>query len=616
MLIARIACAVWILLVCLCGAHAQQPEWRKFETAHFTLYTKEGEPSARQVLEHLERVRATYQLLTGSKMETPERPRVVLFGSKGEYQPYAMPGYSDAYYMNGWGRDHIVLSGLKSDWQRVLNHEYFHLFSRHAGFRLPVWLEEGLADYYSTMRMTDKDVSVGLPVDNHLKFLNSAAGSPAPLGSIFAVSRSTRHSADLRSTLLLYAQGWALTHMTFMDAQFRPRADEFFRLMKDGADAYAAYQSVYGLSSAELDKRFLDYLSRSRYAYTRQPVAGLAAEVTVGAATAAEWEVPLLLANLQAMVQRRDEAARAYRSLADRFPDEPEIDASLGYLALLEMDRPAAARHFEDAVKKGSTNPRVFRQLAQLRCNYQSGEQQCLDWIEQSLRLDPGDREARRWAAGFALNARRFEVALRYMAEGGAVPAPEAPEFFYRYAYALANLDRTEEARTAIRRGLEFATKPADVQRLRELATMLEASVAYSAQVQQFPSGAAVPAPPQPSRQKSSLQTGADRTGGDGSPADEAMAAFLGVEGARVVTGVIQKLDCRQGTLQLAVASGPLLTLGIDNISTVQVFAEGEALEDRESVCRLLVGQRALVGYLAGEASDERAGLLRLLSLP
>ena len=147
---------------------AKEPDWIEVRSEHFEIYSAANESKARQVLEHLERVHRAYERLTGAKLPIGKRVRVLLFRGEAEYREYAPDRFSLAYYRGARDRDYIVLSDFDSRTESVLNHEYFHLFSRHARFRFPVWLEEGLADVYSTLKITGRELSYGYPIAAHL----------------------------------------------------------------------------------------------------------------------------------------------------------------------------------------------------------------------------------------------------------------------------------------------------------------------------------------------------------------------------------------------------------------------------------------------------------------
>lgn len=595
-----------LLALALAGASsAKDVAWRKLRSEHFEIYTADSDKTARRVLQHLERVRVAFQMLTNSKTQAAGRVRVVLFRGKAEYEPFSLPGFSDAYYMSARGRDHIVLSDFAEDAERVLNHEYFHLFSRKAGFDLPVWLEEGLADYFSTLKIMPKEISVGLPIVSHLQYLNSFAGNPAPSSRLFTVTRSNRHQADYRSTLLLYAQGWALTHMTFLSPEMRSKSGEFFQAMRNSGDAREAYRRVYGMTPEALDQQLAGYINRSSYQYLKQPAKGLDFAVPVEPAGMEDWETPLLLAELQTYVRRNQQARASFDALARRFPQVPEIDEAQGYLSMLEMDRAGAADSFRNAARKGSANGEVYYRLATLECDYSAYRQQCRDWIDTSLRLDPFHRDARRWASGYLLNARKFEEALAMMAESVDLRPADAPEFFRQYAYAQANLGRMEEARAALKRGLSYAKTPQQIVQLRELEKLVESSAEYRQQIDSLKTAVG----------RDAKQAVVGDEGAANSP-DAALEDFLEAEGNHVVAGTLQAVECGALKTLVVAANGRVLRLAIDNDSGVTTFRAGVAALSPEFPCGAQSPVRVLAGYRSDGAPEGSDGWLRLLHFP
>jgi Flp pilus assembly protein TadD len=622
---------VGLLLVLLCalpfvGAQGAS-EWKKFRSENFALYTNREAADAREVLAHLEGLRSAYRSLTAFTMEDREITRVVLFRTKAEYERYALGTFSEAYYINARDRNHIVLSGLDANARQVLNHEYFHLFSRHAGFDLPLWLEEGLADTYSTLRFEKDSVSIGLPVQNHLRFLNRFEGTPVPLGRLFAVKPAHRNYFDHPSTLILYAQSWALAHMTFLGKEMHGKSGEFFEKMRAGATSEAAYQQVYGLSVAELEERLARYVRQRRYQYAKRPLQGLGDRVEVKEEAANAWETTLLLTDLLAFTGRQEQAAERYRQLAKEHPTVAEIDEAQGYLAALQLDRQAAAQHFESAAAKGSDSDRTYHQLALLRCNYQRYEEQCGQWISRALELNPHNQQARRWAIGYTLNARRFEEALTLMRTVPGVDGREAPLFFLQMGYAYANLGQMEEARAAIRRGKEFAQESRDMRRLDELARMVESAAEYREQVGLLdtPEGEPLLAREQASEADGDSAGGGAGDGDRNGPStatlreienlQEALDLFLATEGNRAVQVTLLRMDCNPERPALEVQDGKAaLRLAIDDPDAVVVFRAGERIVADALRCGDLGRRPALAGYESDDAPEGADGRLRILS--
>jgi hypothetical protein len=101
-----------------------------------------------------------------------ERVRIILFRSTSEFDRIA-PHTSAGFFFYGKAENEsnvptIVLSlqqvRLRDPAGEILRHELTHAFVRHFYPHAPVWLNEGLATYYSTLALNDGDVLIGRPL--------------------------------------------------------------------------------------------------------------------------------------------------------------------------------------------------------------------------------------------------------------------------------------------------------------------------------------------------------------------------------------------------------------------------------------------------------------------
>jgi tetratricopeptide (TPR) repeat protein len=339
----------------------------------------------------------------------------------------------------------------------------------------------------------------------------------------------------------------------------------------------------------------------------------------------AEWETPLLLADMLAYIRKPDEAIARYAALSAEFPDRPEIDESRGYLEFHQLDREAAAKHFREAARKKSGNSMLYYQLAATACDYYVANEECRGWINEALRLDPANKQARQWAVGYALNAKDFDGAIVYLVRGGPVAASEAPEFFHKLAYAQYAKGNFKEARAAAKRGLEFARKPEDQQRLINLERNITAGEQYAATLREVregtPAGGAIAAPgtagpaqgnPAP---QGNVRKGIGAEAARRSPADYAVEQFILEDGAVMTAATMEAMECGGAQPKVLVkAKGALLRLVVDNPSAVIVIRDGEVVVNHEFVCGKQKPVALLVGYLKGDAPEGSDGRLRILS--
>ena len=98
--------------------------------------------------------------------------RIVEFGPDGLYQYRSDRAAAlTAYFFPTPGRDYIVLGPEVSENYSIAIHEYMHLIIRHSGLKIPLWLNEGWADVYSTLRPMGKETAVGDLLDDRMQIL-------------------------------------------------------------------------------------------------------------------------------------------------------------------------------------------------------------------------------------------------------------------------------------------------------------------------------------------------------------------------------------------------------------------------------------------------------------
>src|SRR5688572_17254647 len=125
--------------------------WLRLTTPNFELYTNASERRGKETILYFEQVRDVFMRITSSKGTTLP-VRIIAFKSPKDFQPYNVRESAAAYYLGGWDRDYIVMGNIGPDYFPIAIHEYTHLIIKHSGLELPAWLNEGLAELYSTLK--------------------------------------------------------------------------------------------------------------------------------------------------------------------------------------------------------------------------------------------------------------------------------------------------------------------------------------------------------------------------------------------------------------------------------------------------------------------------------
>ena len=166
------------LVAILLPAVGSGADWTLARSAHFEIYSQEGEGEARTALQWFEQLRATVRQETGLDVGGHNAVRVIGFRSESEYASYRMTPLADAYFVGGGERDYIVMPGLGEDRFPMAAHEYAHLIQHAAATHLPPWLSEGMADVFSTVRMDKHGSRIGGEVPGRLATLRHNAWMP------------------------------------------------------------------------------------------------------------------------------------------------------------------------------------------------------------------------------------------------------------------------------------------------------------------------------------------------------------------------------------------------------------------------------------------------------
>src|SRR5262249_32540122 len=105
-------------------------------------------------------------------------------------------------------------------------HEYMHYVLSTRYLDIPLWFNEGMAEFYSTFRVEENMVEIGRPVESHVALLRSAP--MIPLAQLFFVDSKSAEYNEVSRQGIFYAQSWALYHYLALEkSQMRPRLEAY-----------------------------------------------------------------------------------------------------------------------------------------------------------------------------------------------------------------------------------------------------------------------------------------------------------------------------------------------------------------------------------------------------
>src|SRR5437762_329034 len=202
------------VLLCLVAplTAAAKDTWTSVRSKNFFLVGNASEKEMRQVATRLEQFRDVFtRLFSGARFTSPVPTTVIVFKSMGSYKPFN-PGNNDGYFQKGEDVNYITLTTEQSQNPfSVIYHEYVHLLVDNTSGNVPVWFNEGLAEYYSAFNIEeDRKVHLGELIPYHLETLRE--GKLYPLRSLFAVDHYSPEYNEGSKRGMFYAESWALVH--------------------------------------------------------------------------------------------------------------------------------------------------------------------------------------------------------------------------------------------------------------------------------------------------------------------------------------------------------------------------------------------------------------------
>jgi tetratricopeptide (TPR) repeat protein len=257
------------------AARAQADRWTSVRSQNFLVEGPAREKELRRVAVRLEEYRAAFsRLLSGEHFDASIPTTVVVFPDDSAYRPFKplFRGQTASgvagYFQPGAEVNYITLAldaGSARDPSTLL-HEYTHLLVNNYFRGAPLWLTEGLAEFYSTARVSadKRRVTLGEPPAIRTRAL--AGATLLPLSTLFAVGHASPHYSEAGRRGLFYAESWALVHYLIeVRGEHRDGLARFTALLAGGASVEDALRQAFGANVAEIEAGLGSYVRLARY---------------------------------------------------------------------------------------------------------------------------------------------------------------------------------------------------------------------------------------------------------------------------------------------------------------------------------------------------------------
>jgi tetratricopeptide (TPR) repeat protein len=341
--------------------------WRSVRTNNLFVIGNADPEKLRQVAVWLEFFHSAFgRLVSRNVLDSSAPTTVVVFRDDASFIPFkplyqGRPANLAGFFQPGDDVNYIAMSldpRLKDPFE-VAFHEYVHLHLRDNVPGIPLWLNEGLAEFYGSLQFSGGEAVLGTPLF-YLRLLRNE--ELLPLKDLFSIDSRSPHYNEQDKTGVFYGESWALVHYLMLgggpgrQAQFK----RFLNQIGRGEDAAKAMEDSFGMSLETIEKELHAYIHRGelpalRIASGDDPQA-YASYIAMQRVSLSEAEANYYLGDLLLHIGRDDDAERYFKQAINLDPGLNIAYATLGQLNVREK-RYAEAKKY---LQRATTSPQHY----------------------------------------------------------------------------------------------------------------------------------------------------------------------------------------------------------------------------------------------------------------
>lgn len=463
---------------------SSKDNWVEVTTPNFRIVSNSGEGQARKLAAQFEQFREMFHNAFPQFHVDLGKPLVILAVKNEDSLKILLPAYWETkgrvhpagYFMPGEAQDFVaVRTDIEGDNPyEVVYHEYTHAIMNLNVQGLPVWLSEGLAEYFGASVMHEKEVDIGRPLLGRLIELQQ--GRLIPIDALMLADAHSPYYNEENRASVFYAESWAIVHYLMLAPEARKRQllRAFLAAWESTGNQLQAAQQTFG----DLKK-----FANSMEAYARQPSFYYSKVPTSAHADAKSFAVRAISPGEAAADEslflaqsgRMKEAAAMANEAVGTDPNLAAAHQAQGEVAYRNRDFQTAQKEFARSIELDSKAYVSYYYAGE--ASLRGGDTSYQDlpeisaYLEKALALNGGFAPA--YSALCTLYSMHSETFEKALASGRKAIDLEPGNLFYvtTYGYALLNMGRTADAKTLAGRIAALARNPQEQQMVAQLAS-------------------------------------------------------------------------------------------------------------------------------------------------
>src|SRR5208282_3774880 len=378
--------------------------WIEVRSPHFIVLSNAGEKDGRHVAAQFENIRALFHTVFSKSRVDPGKPTIIFALRNEDSLKIFLPSYGtnpNAKKIAGlfMARPDMNFALVRMDAAstagneyHTLYHEYTHSILRMNFRGLPLWLDEGLAEFYGSTQFDNHNASFGMADANLLRTLQR--DNLIPIATLVTVDTSSPLYNAREHSGMFYAESWAIVHYFLLspDAKKDGLLDKFLAALQSTDDPIEAARQSFGDLKKLADK--LEYYARQpTFYFAHLPVESGLSEKDFSARPLPLAEALAHEANFLMRNGSQSDALNLLHQAEDADRNLPALHEALGYYHFLRADNENAEKEFDEAIMLDPKNAASYYYKAQILYR-KSGYSKDLTpiicaYLEKAVEFDP-----------------------------------------------------------------------------------------------------------------------------------------------------------------------------------------------------------------------------------
>ncbi len=607
-----------LLTPALASARDKVENWVEVRSPHFVVATNSNEKQARRVADQFERMRAVFHVLLPKSQLDPAAPIIVLAvnGEKEfrslEPEVYLAKGQLKlgGLFLRAEEKNYILMR-LDAEGEHpysVVYHEYTHLLMSKSAEWLPLWLNEGLAEFYQNTDIHEKDVLLGQPSIDNIMWLRQNRLLPLP--TLFAVDHNSPYYHEEKKGSIFYAESWALVHYLKV-TDFKQRTNslaDYAELLARKTDPIIAATTAFG----DLNKlqRQLDLYVRGGMGAFLMKSATEVDDSKFASQSLTPVQADALRADFLAYNQRAKDSRALLDHVLQEDPSNTSAHETMGYLEFRDSHLEEAKKWYAQAVQLDSQSylAHYFYAAMSMQGRISSQEEPLIEnSLRRAIQLNPSFAPSFDRLAVF-LGSRHRELDEAHIMGLTAVSLePSNVSYRMNVANVLMEMERGRDAVMVLQVAAKLAKTP---QETEWVENALMHAQEFEAERERINTEQRLMNTQPTAGTSTTVSAG---TGEDETRPRLVRRDFVAKGPRRFVTGLIQDVHCNSENIDLAIQSGAkTISLHSDNYYKISFTTLGFQPSSDLKPCSDLEGRPAKIEY---QESADKSVTARVLAV-